>query len=163
MICTILQVCSTVHSGKAFFQKHSLPLIPFIPKLIMQVDDTWKSHILKVFHIVPTLVWKSFFVTTNHHCIIYLLKVWSLTMFIYFILTMLRSLHTIGGFEQKFSMIHISGFYRCFQEVWSRVFNEIGLSFSNQRNASKLFHLYLYVFTTKHSFQETKASRVYKG
>ncbi|GJU30927.1 armadillo-like helical domain-containing protein [Tanacetum coccineum] len=37
------------HSGKAFFQKHSLPLIPFIPKLIMQVDDTWKLHILQAF------------------------------------------------------------------------------------------------------------------
>ncbi|KAJ9549970.1 hypothetical protein OSB04_022513, partial [Centaurea solstitialis] len=43
------KVCSTLHSGKAFFQKHSLPLIPFIPKLIMQVDDTWKSHILQAF------------------------------------------------------------------------------------------------------------------
>ncbi|XP_024993388.1 uncharacterized protein LOC112527160 isoform X1 [Cynara cardunculus var. scolymus] len=43
------KVCSTVLSGKAFFQKHSLPLIPFIPKLIMQVDDTWKSHILQAF------------------------------------------------------------------------------------------------------------------
>lgn len=43
------KVCSTVHSGKAFFQKHSLPLVSFIPKLIMQVDDTWKSHILQAF------------------------------------------------------------------------------------------------------------------
>ncbi|GJS38741.1 hypothetical protein Tco_0563784 [Tanacetum coccineum] len=45
MLRTILQA----HSGKAFFQKHSLPLIPFIPKLIMQVDDTWKLHILQAF------------------------------------------------------------------------------------------------------------------
>ncbi|CAI9274237.1 unnamed protein product [Lactuca saligna] len=40
------KVCGT---GKAFFQKHSLPLIRFIPKLMMQVDDTWKSHILQAF------------------------------------------------------------------------------------------------------------------
>ncbi|KAI3813070.1 hypothetical protein L1987_17786 [Smallanthus sonchifolius] len=38
-----------VHSGKASFQKQSLSLIPFIPKLIMQVDSTWKSHILQAF------------------------------------------------------------------------------------------------------------------
>lgn len=38
-----------VHSGKPFFQKHSLPLIPFIPKLVMQLDHTWKSHILQAF------------------------------------------------------------------------------------------------------------------
>ncbi|KAK1438756.1 hypothetical protein QVD17_04566 [Tagetes erecta] len=38
-----------VHSGKASFQKHSLSLIPFIPKLIMQVDSAWKSHILQAF------------------------------------------------------------------------------------------------------------------
>ncbi|KAI3713299.1 hypothetical protein L1987_71874 [Smallanthus sonchifolius] len=38
-----------VHSGRTSFQKHSLSLIPFIPKLIMQVDDTWKSHILQAF------------------------------------------------------------------------------------------------------------------
>ncbi|KAI7732166.1 hypothetical protein M8C21_028920, partial [Ambrosia artemisiifolia] len=35
------------HSGK--FQKHSLSLIPFIPKLVMQVDNAWKSHILQAF------------------------------------------------------------------------------------------------------------------
>lgn len=40
------KVCGT---GKSFFQKHSLPLIPFIPKLMMQVDGTWKSHILQAF------------------------------------------------------------------------------------------------------------------
>lgn len=40
------KVCGT---GKSFFLKHSLPLIPFIPKLIMQVDHTWKSHILQAF------------------------------------------------------------------------------------------------------------------
>ncbi|KAK9052330.1 hypothetical protein SSX86_028959 [Deinandra increscens subsp. villosa] len=38
-----------VLSGKASFQKHLLSLIPFIPKLIMQVDSTWKSHILQAF------------------------------------------------------------------------------------------------------------------
>ncbi|MFS8032386.1 putative pre-rRNA-processing protein Ipi1 [Helianthus anomalus] len=37
------------HSGKSSFQKHSLSLIPFIPKLIMQVDNTWKPHILQTF------------------------------------------------------------------------------------------------------------------
>ncbi|CAH1415695.1 unnamed protein product [Lactuca virosa] len=40
------KVCGT---GKAFFQKHSLPLIPFIPILMMQVDGSWKSHILQAF------------------------------------------------------------------------------------------------------------------
>ncbi|XP_076951822.1 uncharacterized protein LOC143625362 [Bidens hawaiensis] len=38
-----------VHSGRAFFQKHSLSLIPFIPKLVIQVDNAWKSHILQAF------------------------------------------------------------------------------------------------------------------
>ncbi|KAL8200810.1 hypothetical protein R6Q57_012149 [Mikania cordata] len=38
-----------VHSGKASSQRHSLSLIPFIPKLIMQVDNTWKLHILQAF------------------------------------------------------------------------------------------------------------------
>ncbi|KAJ0559009.1 putative testis-expressed protein 10/pre-rRNA-processing protein Ipi1 [Helianthus annuus] len=33
----------------AFFQKHFLSLIPFIPKLVMQVDNAWKSHILQAF------------------------------------------------------------------------------------------------------------------
>jgi len=163
MICTILQVCSTLHSGKAFFQKHSLPLIPFIPKLIMQVDDTWKSHILQVFLIVLTLVWKSLF-TANNCCIIYLLKVWSLTMYTYFILTVLRSLHSC---EWKFSIILISDFYRGFQEVWSRVFNEIGLSFSSRRNAisCKLLHLYLIIYTCSPQsiLSSNKPSRVYEG
>ncbi|XP_076896542.1 uncharacterized protein LOC143549537 [Bidens hawaiensis] len=36
-------------AGKAFFQKHSLSLVRFIPKLIIQVDNTWKSHILQAF------------------------------------------------------------------------------------------------------------------
>ncbi|KAJ9546961.1 hypothetical protein OSB04_019504 [Centaurea solstitialis] len=56
-----MRVCSTLHSSKAFFQKHSLPLIPFIPKLIIQVDDTWKLHILQVFLIVPTLAFTEVF------------------------------------------------------------------------------------------------------
>ncbi|KAL4562598.1 hypothetical protein LXL04_026624 [Taraxacum kok-saghyz] len=38
-----------MHSGKAFFQKHSLPFIPFIPKVMTQVDDTWKSHLVQAF------------------------------------------------------------------------------------------------------------------
>ncbi|XP_071705422.1 uncharacterized protein [Rutidosis leptorrhynchoides] len=43
------KVCGTLHSSKTFFQKHSLSLIPFIPKLILQVDDTWRSNILQGF------------------------------------------------------------------------------------------------------------------
>ncbi|XP_076941183.1 uncharacterized protein LOC143610653 [Bidens hawaiensis] len=36
-------------AGKASFQKHSLSLVCFIPKLIIQVDNSWKSHILQAF------------------------------------------------------------------------------------------------------------------
>lgn len=36
-------------SEKAFRQKHSLSLIPFIPKLVLQVEGSWKSHILQAF------------------------------------------------------------------------------------------------------------------
>nr|XP_043635308.1 uncharacterized protein LOC122606512 [Erigeron canadensis] len=43
------KVCNISHSGKAFFLKHSLPLIPFIPELITHMDSTWKLHILQAF------------------------------------------------------------------------------------------------------------------
>ncbi|KAI7991081.1 Testis-expressed protein 10 [Camellia lanceoleosa] len=42
-------ICSGTESGKAFHEKHILSLIPFIPKLVLQVAGFWKSRILQAF------------------------------------------------------------------------------------------------------------------
>ncbi|KAI7990847.1 Testis-expressed protein 10 [Camellia lanceoleosa] len=43
------EICSGTESGKAFHEKHILSLIPFIPKLVLQVAGFWKSRILQAF------------------------------------------------------------------------------------------------------------------
>ncbi|KAM7499953.1 hypothetical protein LguiA_024367 [Lonicera macranthoides] len=43
------KIGSSMQSSKAFHEKHSLSLIPFIPKLIMQVADNWKPRLLQAF------------------------------------------------------------------------------------------------------------------
>lgn len=43
------EVCSGTQSGKALHEKHVLSLIPFIPKLILQVAGYWKSRTLQAF------------------------------------------------------------------------------------------------------------------
>ncbi|KAL7198113.1 hypothetical protein ACSBR2_020602 [Camellia fascicularis] len=43
------EICSGTQSGKAFHEKHLLSLIPFIPKLVLQVAGFWKSRILQAF------------------------------------------------------------------------------------------------------------------
>ncbi|XAR53187.1 hypothetical protein NMG60_11021631 [Bertholletia excelsa] len=49
------QICNRSESAKLFHEKHLLPLIPFIPKLIFQLEGHWKSQILQAF----TKVFKS--------------------------------------------------------------------------------------------------------
>ncbi|KAL0410192.1 UNVERIFIED_CONTAM: hypothetical protein Slati_3608900 [Sesamum latifolium] len=38
-----------IQSGKVFHEKHLLPLIPYIPKLTMQISVDWRSRILQAF------------------------------------------------------------------------------------------------------------------
>ncbi|KAL0374783.1 UNVERIFIED_CONTAM: hypothetical protein Sradi_3394000 [Sesamum radiatum] len=38
-----------IQSGKVFHEKHVLPLIPYIPKLTMQISVDWSSRILQAF------------------------------------------------------------------------------------------------------------------
>ncbi|KAL3825702.1 hypothetical protein ACJIZ3_021731 [Penstemon smallii] len=38
-----------IQTGKVFHEKHLLPLIPFIPKLTMQISGDWKSRVLQAF------------------------------------------------------------------------------------------------------------------
>ncbi|XP_057491227.1 uncharacterized protein LOC130776972 isoform X3 [Actinidia eriantha] len=42
-------ICSGRPSGKAFYEKQILSLIPFTPKLVWQVSGYWKSRILQAF------------------------------------------------------------------------------------------------------------------
>ncbi|KAH9737958.1 Ipi1 N domain-containing protein [Citrus sinensis] len=41
--------CSDSRSGKAVWEKHILLLLPFIPKLVLQVASDWKSCLLQAF------------------------------------------------------------------------------------------------------------------
>lgn len=52
MVFVNMQVCSGTQSGKALHEKHILSLIPFIPKLILQVAGYWKSRTLQVWLIL---------------------------------------------------------------------------------------------------------------
>ncbi|KAL6575086.1 hypothetical protein OROMI_012371 [Orobanche minor] len=38
-----------VQSGKVFHEKHLIPLMQYIPKLILQISGDWRSHILMAF------------------------------------------------------------------------------------------------------------------
>ncbi|KAH9737955.1 Ipi1 N domain-containing protein [Citrus sinensis] len=43
------KTCSDSRSGKAVWEKHILLLLPFIPKLVLQVASDWKSCLLQAF------------------------------------------------------------------------------------------------------------------
>ncbi|XP_068647203.1 uncharacterized protein [Aristolochia californica] len=43
------QIYNNKRSNKAIFEKHLASLIPFMPKIILKVDFSWRSHILEVF------------------------------------------------------------------------------------------------------------------
>lgn len=42
-------LASRIQSGKVFHEKDLLPLIPYIPKLVMQISGDWRSRILQAF------------------------------------------------------------------------------------------------------------------
>ncbi|CAN4089629.1 unnamed protein product [Withania somnifera] len=43
------KICNGREAGKVHHEKHLIPLVAFIPKLIMQVSVAWKSRILQAF------------------------------------------------------------------------------------------------------------------
>lgn len=52
MVFVNMQVCSGTQIGKVLHEKHILSLIPFIPKLVLQVPGYWKSRTLQVWLIL---------------------------------------------------------------------------------------------------------------
>ncbi|XP_070665099.1 uncharacterized protein [Malus domestica] len=43
------KVCNDTLSGKEVWEKHLISLLPFVPKLVSQVADDWKSRLLQAF------------------------------------------------------------------------------------------------------------------
>ncbi|PRQ44133.1 putative pre-rRNA-processing protein IPI1/Testis-expressed sequence 10 protein [Rosa chinensis] len=43
------KICSDRRSGKAIQEKHLISLLPFVPKLVSQVANDWKSRLLQAF------------------------------------------------------------------------------------------------------------------
>ncbi|GAV57315.1 Ipi1_N domain-containing protein [Cephalotus follicularis] len=43
------KICSATRSGKAAWEKHLLLLLPFISKLVFQLERNWRSHLLQAF------------------------------------------------------------------------------------------------------------------
>lgn len=43
------KICSDTRSGKAIQEKHLISLLPFVPKLVSQVANDWKSRLLQAF------------------------------------------------------------------------------------------------------------------
>ncbi|XP_004303376.1 PREDICTED: uncharacterized protein LOC101296122 isoform X1 [Fragaria vesca subsp. vesca] len=43
------KICSDRRSGKAIQEKHLISLLPFVPKLVSQVPNDWKSRLLQAF------------------------------------------------------------------------------------------------------------------
>ena len=43
-----LQIVGGTQSGKVVRERHILPLLPFIPELIAQVENSWRFRLLQV-------------------------------------------------------------------------------------------------------------------
>ncbi|KAL8517666.1 hypothetical protein ACS0TY_015778 [Phlomoides rotata] len=45
-------LATKIQSGKVFHERHLLPMIPYTPKLVMQISGSWRSRILEAFTVV---------------------------------------------------------------------------------------------------------------